>query len=216
MQLQTFHKLRIHTWSSIQLPFTDRWDASDTVVCIDIPVLHLYFLFRNCTIQIAGVTIFLIKVKSVIEGFQSLFYHQTSASCGAHDTFIVLCMCVYSCIYLHYDRDVCCLVVSASPGCCSPPFPLYPLSWNPSCQQGQSTLFLHHSRPSSLTDAWHSLPSQTGPLVRVRLLRGHVHQWCEGGQARRGEDGRSRPGCIVGPGAICIHRYTDTLIAFFL
>lgn len=110
---------------------------------------------------------------------------------------------------------MCCLVVSASPGCCFPLFPLYPLSWNLSCQQGQSTLFLRHSRPSSLTDAWHSLPSQTGPLIRVRLLRGHVHQWCEGGQARRGEDGRSRPGCIVGPGAVCIHRYTDTLIAFF-
>lgn len=89
----------------------------------------------------------------------------------------------------------------------------FPVSPDLCCQQGQSTLkFLHYSCPSSLTDAWHCLSSQTGSLIRVRLLCGHVHQWCAGGQARWGEDGGGWPGCVVGPGAVRIHRYRNTYL----
>ena len=60
---------------------------------------------------------------------------------------------------------------------------------------------------SILTNAWHSLLPQTHPLVCIRLLCGHVHQWFAGGQAGRGEDGGSRPWCVVGLSAVCIHGY---------
>lgn len=52
-----------------------------------------------------------------------------------------------------------------------------------------------------------TLSSQACPLICVWLLCCNVHQWCAGSQAGRGEDGGCRPWCIVGPGAICIHRY---------
>lgn len=55
------------------------------------------------------------------------------------------------------------------------------------------------------------LSSQTRPLVCVRLLCCHVHQRCQRSQTGWGEDGRSRPRCVVGPGAVCIHRYREIL-----
>lgn len=56
-----------------------------------------------------------------------------------------------------------------------------------------------------------SLSSQARPLVRVRLLRCHVHQRRQRSQAGRGEDGGSRPRCVVGPGAVRVHGYGEML-----
>lgn len=57
-----------------------------------------------------------------------------------------------------------------------------------------------------------SLSPQTRPLVCVRLLCCHVHQRRERSKAGWGEDGGGGPWCVVGPGAVCIHRYRGTLI----
>lgn len=78
---------------------------------------------------------------------------------------------------------------------------------------------MSHSSTAAVRSLWMmtdtaSPPTQTGPLVRFWLLCGHVHQRREGGQAGRGEDGRCRPWCIVGPGAVCIHRYKNLPIYF--
>lgn len=78
---------------------------------------------------------------------------------------------------------------------------------------------MSHSSTAAVRSLWMmtdtaSPPTQTGPLLRFWLLCGHVHQRREGGQAGRGEDGRCRPWCIVGPGAVCIHRYKNLPIYF--
>lgn len=82
---------------------------------------------------------------------------------------------------------------------------LFSFTPDSSCHQGQICLFLNYSCLSPLTDALFLLP-QTGSLICVWLLCGHVHQRCARGQAGRSEDGRGGPWGIVGPGSIRIHR----------
>lgn len=142
-------------------------------------------------------------------GFSHCLIIQQALQSEHTDAFNVTCLCIYSLIYLQDNNVVRCLAVSSLQASL---FCIFSLSVQ---TRPVSKVKVLGSSITAVSPLWlmpdYSLPSQAGPLIRVRLLCGHVHQWCEGGQAGRGEDGRGGPWCIVGPGAVCIHRYTDTL-----